>query len=277
MGFRCDTGDYKERVNMDSTDRPSSPDGAILDDPASDLAATFSETARILFTAGTVTDTLAQVVELAVATIEGCDFAGLFLLENEVVTSPILTDPIVNEIDALQQENAEGPCLDAVGQRLVFYAEDLVNDTRWPKFGAQANAAGIRSALALPLSGSDALGALNLYARYPAAFGMVDRARGVVLASLAGLAIAAAHAHEDEERRAFNLNAALSTREVIGQAQGILMERERITSDEAFDILRRASQHLNRKLRDVAQDLVDTGERPTTGAPGSPGAQEVGQ
>ena len=84
---------------------------------------------------------------------------------------------------------------------------------------------------------------------------------------MAGLAVSVAHSHEDEERRADNLNAALATREVIGQAQGILMERERISAAQAFDILRRASQHLNRKLRDVAQDLVDTGERPETGQP----------
>ena len=82
--------------------------------PCPELAPNFSETARILFAAGSVTDTLAQVVELAVATIEGCDFAGLFLLENDVVTSPVHTDPIVNEIDALQHQTGEGPCLDAI-------------------------------------------------------------------------------------------------------------------------------------------------------------------
>ena len=74
-----------------------------------------------------------------------------------------------------------------------------------------------------------------------------------------------AQTHEDEERRAVNLHAALATREIIGQAQGILMERDRLSPDQAFDILRRASQHLNLKLRDVAQNLVDTGERPDTG------------
>ena len=79
------------------------------------------------------------------------------------------------------------------------------------------------------------------------------------------MAFSSARTHEDEERRAANLQAALATREMIGQAQGILMERERITPDQAFDILRRASQHLNVKLRDVAQNLVDTGERPDTG------------
>jgi AmiR/NasT family two-component response regulator len=120
------------------------------------------------------------------------------------------------------------------------------------------------------LNSNGNLGALNLYARYPDAFGVVDRARGVVLASLAGLAVSAAHTHEDEERRSDNLHAALTTREIVGQAQGILMERERITADQAFDILRRASQHLNLKLREVAQTLVETGERPETGPSRSP-------
>jgi AmiR/NasT family two-component response regulator len=84
---------------------------------------------------------------------------------------------------------------------------------------------------------------------------------------MAGLAFAAARSHEEEERKSAQLHSALATREMIGQAQGILMERERISPDQAFDILRRASQHLNLKLRDVAQALVDTGDRPDTGAP----------
>jgi hypothetical protein len=122
--------------------------------------------------------------------------------------------------------------------------------------------------LALPLVLNGAAGALNLYARYPRAFGVIDRGRGLLLASLAGLAFTTALAHEEEERKATQLHAALATREMIGQAQGILMERERVSSDQAFDILRRASQHLNLKLRAVAQSLVDTGERPDTGRPG---------
>ena len=94
---------------------------------------------------------------------------------------------------------------------------------------------------------------------------MLDRAKGVILASLASVAVNAAHSLEDEERRIENLHSALGSREIIGQAQGILMERERISADQAFDVLRRASQYLNIKLREVAQTLVDTGERPDTG------------
>ena len=97
---------------MDSSEHRASIDRVIVDsDPASELAANFSETARILFSAGSVTDTLAQVVGLPEATIEGCDFAGLFFVEKDVVTSPIHTDPIVDQVDALQQENGEGPSL----------------------------------------------------------------------------------------------------------------------------------------------------------------------
>jgi len=225
----------------------------------------FFETAQNLFSAGSVQDTLSRVVTLAVATIEGCDFAGILLVQESAVTTPVHTDPVVSEIDAFQHDAGEGPCLDAMTQGMTFYAGDLGDDTRWPRFGPVAMARGIRSVLALPLFGDGTLGALNLYGRYPRAFGVIDRARGLLLAGVASLALSSARTHESEERRLANLHAALATREIIGQAQGILMERERITAEEAFDILRRASQHLNLKLREVAKTLVETGERPDTG------------
>jgi GAF domain-containing protein len=251
---------------MDSSDHRDSTNQSFADgDATSELAAGFSDTARILFTTGSVTETLAKVVELAVTTVEGCDLAGL-LLEKGLATSPIYTDPILEDLDAFQHESGDGPGFDAITQRIIFYADDLVDDPRWPGFVPRASAAGIRSVLALPLTTNGQPGALILYGRYPAAFGVVDRAKAVILASLAGVAVSAARSRESEERRVDNLTAALATRELIGQAQGILMERERIASGQAFDILRRASQHLNRKLRDVAQDLVDTGAKPETGA-----------
>jgi len=242
-------------------------DPNIVDDAAVELTARFSETARALFSAGSVADTLQRVVDLAVETIEGCDFAGIFLLEGDAVTTPVHTDPVVIEVDALQHRCGEGPCLDAITDGGMLYADDLDGDARWPRFGPQATAAGVRSVLALTLPGGGAHGALILYARYPQAFGVIDRARGHLLSALAGLALSSAAAHDDEQRRLDDLQAALATRVVIGQAQGILIERERITPDQAFDILRRASQNLNIKLRDVAQALVDTGEKPQTGPP----------
>ena len=129
----------------------------------------------------------------------------------------------------------------------------------------------MRSLLAIRLLADRTLGALNLYARLPRAYGATDRATGVIFATHAGIALAAVEART-EAHRVEHLEQALSSRELIGQAQGILMERERITPDQAFDVLRRASQHLNVKLREVAQHLVDTGERPATGADTRPPA-----
>ncbi len=233
-------------------------------DAALDLTATVAQTVS-LFAADTVQGALDQVVMLSVATIEGCDFAGIFVREGKSVTTPVSTDPMVIEMDALQHESAEGPCLDALAGAGVVYVEELDGDPRWPTFSSRAVEHGMRSILALPLDFNGAPAALNLYGRYPGAFGVIDHGRGLLLAALGGLAFTTATAHEEEERKATQLQAALATREMIGQAQGILMERERISSDQAFDILRRASQHLNLKLRVVAQSLVDTGERPETG------------
>lgn len=237
------------------------------DQPTADLATVFAEMARALLSAGTVTDTLKAVVDTAVETIDGCDAAGVFLLAGGIVTTYVPTDPIVLRIDDAQRHTGEGPCLAALTEGATIYAGDLADDRRWAHFGPQAAQAGIRSALAVRLSTDGAHGTLNLYAHYPEAFGVLDRAKAVTLALLAGLAVASAQAHDEEGRRADHLEAGLVSRETIGQAEGILMERERVTAEEAFDILRRASQHLNVKLRDVAQRLVDTGERPDTGPP----------
>ena len=234
-------------------------------DPSSELTNNISQTMRALFSAVGVQDTLVRVAGLAVSTIEGCDFAGIFLAEADVVTTPVCTDPIVVELDGLQHRFAEGPCLDALAHGVAFYADDLGDDGRWPRFGPEGVARGVRSLLALPLSVNGTLGAINLYAHYPHAFGVIDRGRAALLAAMAGLAFSSAQGHEVEDRQRENLQAAMVTREMIGQAQGILMERERITPDQAFDILRRASQHLNMKLRDIAQHLVETGEAPDTG------------
>jgi hypothetical protein len=245
---------------METTGRP-----ATADESFSEFAISFAENARTLFAAGDVQSTLASVVELAVATIEGCDFAGLFLIEGDAVITPVHTDPLVVEIDMLQHSTGEGPCLDAIAHRLIYYCEDLDRDLRWLHFAPKASKAGIRSVLALPLSAETQYGAINLYSRCPAAFGVVDRARAAILTSMASLALSVAYSHQDEARRAENLHAALASRETIGEAIGILMERERITAPTAFDILRRASQHLKVKLRQVAENLIETGEEPDTG------------
>jgi hypothetical protein len=234
------------------------------ENPPAEVSETLAEMARVLFAAGSLESTLQATVDLAVATIDGCDYAGIFVIDGDVISTPVHSDPFVIEVDALQHRSGEGPCLDVIAGEGTVYSGELVEDTRWPRFGPMASSMGIRSALALSLSATGVAGALNLYARYPQAFGVVDRSNGDLLATLGGIAMSNSEAHNAEERRVTNLRAGLISREVIGQAQGILMEREQITSDQAFDILRRASQRLNIKLREVAQNLVDSRVRPET-------------
>lgn len=177
-----------------------------------------------------------------------------------------VSNPLAATIERIQVEVGQGPCLDASTSGRTFYAHDLTEDPRWPIFAPAAAEAGVRCVLAYSLG--IGLSALNLYSGYPDAFGVTDRAQAGLFATLAGLALDTSEQRATDADHVLNLNAALRTRELIGQAQGILIERERITADQAFNILRRASQHLNIKLRDVAQALVDTGESP--GAPQPP-------
>ncbi len=239
-----------------------------------DLATNFAEIARALYSAHTVEETLQRIVTFSVGTIDGCSGAGIsFLRGNEIVT-PVWTEPKVLEVDTMQYTTGQGPCLDAIAGGDSVYAEDLLTDQRWPTFGPKAAEAGMRSLLSFCLFGDTTLGALNLYARFPRAFGATDRAKGLIFATHAGVALAAASELEDatvaldvETKRLENVHGALASRQVIGRAEGILMQRELITSDQAFDLLRRASQHLNTKLREVAQFVVDTGDVPRSPDP----------
>lgn len=229
-----------------------------------DLEANVAQIARDLFAPGTVGGVLQRTVDLALATVDGCEFAGVFSLHDGQVVTLAVTDPVVVVLDQLQITSDEGPCVDALRGGATSYAADLQHEDRWPTFAPDAAEHGVRSTLAFHLSDRP-MSALNLYARMPHAFGATDRAAAMIYATLAGLALEAAGDRADGEQRLTDLAGALRTREHIGQAQGILIERERITADQAFDVLRRASQHLNVKVREVAQTLVETGERPPTG------------
>lgn len=240
-----------------------------LEAQRADLAASFAEISLALYSAHTVRETLHRIVEYSVETIDGCTGAGISFIQNGDIVTPVWTEQTIVEVDELQYTTRQGPCLDAIAHGESFYADDLLTDTRWPDFGPKAAEAGLRSLLSFCLAGETTLGALNLYARLPRAFGATDRAKGLIFATHAGVALAAAmeladatRALQVETKRLENLHGALSSRQVIGRAEGILMTRELITGDQAFDLLRQASQHLNTKLREIAQYVVDTGDLP---------------
>ncbi len=232
------------------------------DDPAADpgtaLARQLAGIASVLLAPGGGATAADTILSLAVSTMDSCDEAGL--CRDAGLTVQSTPSDLMVELDNLQRQAGHGPCSEALAGLDSCYVPDLLDDDRWPRFSPEAARLGIRSALAYRLSvKGETVGALQLYAHLPAAFSAIDRAQGLVFATYAGLALAQASAQAAEESRIENLYAALSSREIIGQAQGILMERERITADQAFQLLRHSSQHLNRKLRAVAQEIVDTG------------------
>ena len=200
-------------------------------------------------------DLLQHVVDSAVESLEACTLAGVSIITSGRVNSPVVSDPAVLELDALQYSIGTGPCLDVLrsGETLVA-SEDLEHDARYQAFGAEATRRGIRAVLAYRLYvDTNSLGAVNFYAPQPHAFTEADRIRCVVHAGLASLALNALQAGEDSE----GLRVAVENRDVIGQAKGILMERHGIDADAAFKELRTISMEGNVKLRDVARRLVE--------------------
>jgi GAF domain-containing protein len=244
------------------TNHESSDAQKLLDDvdPSNDLAQHLADIATVMLAPGAVS-AADRIVSLALHTIDSCDEAGL--CGSAAASSDRQPSGLVVTLERLQTEAGHGPCADALGGLAWVYVPDLLDDHTWPLFSPEAARLGMRSALAyrLQLEG-EALGALQLYSQLPAAFNATERAQGLIFASYAALALALAKDREAEQVRIDNLESALTSREIIGQAQGILMERERISADQAFQLLRRSSQHLNRKLRTVAQDIVDTGTTP---------------
>lgn len=218
--------------------------------------------AQQLRSAGTADELLQHVVDMAVVAVPACDYAGVSTDRGGLPQSPVVSDSSVLAIDSLQYSIGAGPCLDAMrGPAVIVEAPDLEHDGRYERFGAAAAEQGCRAVLAHRLYvDSQTLGSLNLYASRPHAYSEEDRQRSVVLSAMASLALNMMSLEIDGA----GLRIAVESRDVIGQAKGILMERHHITAEEAFGELRRASQHTNVKLRDLSQRLVETRDWPTS-------------
>ena len=226
--------------------------------PTGSPAAAFAEIARTMAREPTVARTLQRIVDLACDRIDGCDAAGILLLTKREIVAGAWSDDRVREIETMECELDEGPCLDAITEDPTFESADLRDHlSRWPTFAARAIDAGIQSMLAFRLfAAEDTLGALDLYGNEPGAFDEAARAFGTVFAAHAALALAGAQLHEHDLEKADDLRTALETRDVIGQAKGILMATRHIDDVAAFDLLRETSSRTNRKLRSIADDVT---------------------
>jgi GAF domain-containing protein len=221
---------------------------------------------RFFVNDGTLGDTLLRVSEMACA-ITPADDAGITMFVEGKLRTGVFTDPEAVEIDEAQYRTGEGPCLCAHRDRLIYRIDDTSADPRWPEFAATALAHGVHSTLSVPLTArGESLGALNLYAVMPNAF-TDDHERVVVaFADQASIALANAQVYWDARQLGENLNQAIKTRETISQAVGILMAGGGRTPEDAFQVLSSASQRENRKVRDIADEIVTrTVERRTDG------------
>lgn len=227
------------------------------------LARQFVLLTRQLLDSYSVGSVLQRVVFAARDIVSGVDLVSVTLrgLDGAFHT-PVETDPVASKLDQLQYAYGEGACVEAAratGPGAAF-SDDLAVDTRWPRFGPAAADLGFRSLVStalLPNAMEPRLsGALNVYSRRPHGFREADRDVLLLLATHASLALATTQAVTEGQLQAEQLREALDSRDAIGQAKGILMARRGVTAGEAFDILRRTSQEINVKLRDVARTLT---------------------
>jgi GAF domain-containing protein len=216
-----------------------------------DSSTFFSQMALDLHDEPTAERTIERIADFArIAT--SCDDAGIMLVHarNQIETAAA-TSQRVGESHNLQIVHDEGPCLDAIEGEGIYQSRDVGNDPRWLKWGPAVAELGIRSVLSVRLeTRARRYGSLNLYADHVDAFDDDDLAVATIFVRHAAVALANAHNEE-------GLQVAIDARKLIGQAQGILMERFDLDADRAFEFLRRQSQTHNVKLRYVAEWVVE--------------------
>ncbi len=221
--------------------------------PDTEVGAALADAARTMKQGHSLGDHLQQIVDAARHTVPGFDHVGISTVHRGgKVETRACTGDLVRDLDAVQYQLGEGPCVDSLRDAQVVVAPAIRNDRRWPRYAPSAVEHGVRSQLAvrLYLDEEGTLGSINFYSTTTEE--MDPDAEHVASLFAAHAAVALGYAREVD-----NLNKALHNRQVIGQAIGILMERYQISEDRAFAFLVRASSHGNTKLRELAKSLVD--------------------
>ena len=216
---------------------------------------------RLLLAEETLEATLGRVAGLACRTLEACDLASVTMINEGRPSTPVQTDPQANDLDAAQYRSERGPCLEAYTVREAVQGAIAESAERWPEFTAAAEQVGVRSVLAVPLVvGERAVGALNLFSKTADRYDETAEDTAVLFSEQAAVACANAEVYWRTYSLTEHLREALESRDVIGQAKGILMARRGCTADVAFEALRKVSQHRNIKLREVAEQVVYLGD-----------------
>ncbi|WP_308123511.1 GAF and ANTAR domain-containing protein [Modestobacter marinus] len=226
--------------------------------------AALDELGRLLLSEHTTPSVLQRIVDLVQQAMPAGVEVSITLVRGEHPTTAAFTGRLAEELDETQYERGCGPCLEAAVGGLTTEITDARSEDRWPEYVPTLLARGALSALAAPVPAAHLTAALNVYARTAQAFTDGDRSALVEFATYAGAALTNMDALQDARDLAENLRRAMEFRSVIEQAKGILMERHKLTADQSFRLLADASMRTNRKVRDVAEDLVLTGELTST-------------
>ena len=208
-------------------------------------------------------DTLMQaVVDATKSTLPGHVDTSISLLIGSRPATAVYTGQLALDLDESQYERGHGPCLHAATTGELVEITDARTETRWPDYTPRAVDRHALSSLSVPLPVEGLHAGLNIYATEADAFDDATRSAAHKFAQSAAAAIANMHDYQTARDTAANMEAALQSRAVIDQAKGILMERRKLTADQAFQALTQASQAANVKLRKIADHLVRTGEMP---------------
>ena len=210
---------------------------------------------------------LQAVADAAKSVMPGNPEASIFVTTPRRTVTVVSTGQLATDLDEVQYSQGQGPCLHAAASRELTEIPDTRRENRWAEYARRAAEKGNLSSLSVPLIINDegTSGALNIYAREVRAFDDESRAAATGFGPYAAVAIGNMHDYQSARDMAGNLQVALDSRAVIDQAKGILMERHKITADQAFQVLARISMQKNVKLRDVADQLVHTGVLPVPG------------
>ena len=224
------------------------------------LAEKLGELARQLQDEKDVEHTLEAIVHAATDTVPGAEYASISsVLKRREVHTRAATAELPREVDQAQYNTGQGPCLDSLYEQRSVRLSDMAAERRWPEFAARARELGMGSMLSVQLYvAGENLGALNLHSSRPRSFDDESEQVALLFAAHASVALAGAETEE-------HLNTAVLSRDLIGQAKGILIERYKITGQEAFRLLVVASQTTNIKLIEIARHLVETGELAAAG------------
>jgi GAF domain-containing protein len=232
----------------------TSPSDAV---PSAEGASALVELVDLMLATPSMQQLLHEIARLAGQIVNPPAACGITLRSDGQTYTVATNGQLASHLDEVQYERVQGPCLHTLTSGQIISISDLATEDRWHAYRSFALGYGVRSSLSLPLRvEKDVRGALNLYALTPEAFGLAERAAAELFATQAAAAITLVSRQARHMQLSEQLRQALTSRAVIDQAIGIVMEQQHIPASRAFDVLRQTSQHQNRKLRAVAVDIV---------------------